>query len=185
MTSHLTDSHATGQRHIHDEHSHVFVCAWDYENPLTLKEISLHAFVFTVWQCVLWVCVWIKKQNHSILMLWGPPFGPQASAPTRFLKGPGKTKYTQLATFFICSPTHYAATCVPESSIYSLAQSSCTERKNAKLIILVTLVYIHKHNLFLMKRGLMCGWVINMALREMLRCCRVLWRASDAWLAAF
>lgn len=26
MTSHLTDSHATGQRHIHDELFHVFEC---------------------------------------------------------------------------------------------------------------------------------------------------------------
>lgn len=61
--------------------------------------------------CLPHVCVWIRswrirkesvsgfvcllsdrEQNYRILMCWGPQIGPQAFAPTNFLKSPSITK---------------------------------------------------------------------------------------------
>ena len=150
MTSHLTDSRATGQRP--DEQSRVFLCARDYKNHWaprrsSLPRLRVHAFTCST------VClqrVWSnRKEYHSIPTHWGAPFHWLAQRPQ------GKRDNT---LFFLISPP----LCCSMWVLYVFIDGE----KKTKLIILVTLVFIYKHNLFLMKWWLMCGCMINKAWKE-------------------
>lgn len=80
------------------------------------------------------------------------------------------TKSSPHICFFFSA--HYSLMCLLHIWVRLCLHYFCLEwkkkEKHAKLILLVTLVLIHNHNLFLMKRWLLCGWQINNALREML-----------------